>query len=128
MVKEKQDTETLDFEIEFYEKLLKKQPAEISVLIPLGDVYTKRGLYEKGLLIDQKLVTLKPEEPIFYYNLACSFSLVKKKREALKNLKKAFELGYQDFEFIKQDKDLDNIRFDSQFNHLIKKYKKSLDT
>jgi len=113
---------TLDFEIEFFEKLLQNNPNEITILIPLGDAYTKRELYEKGLSIDKKLVSLKPDEPIFYYNLACSFSLLKKKNEAIRALRKTLKLGYRDFEHIMKDSDLNNIHSDTRFKILIKKY------
>lgn len=113
---------TLDFEIEFFEKLLQNNPNEITILIPLGDAYTKKGLYEKGLFVDKKLVSLRPDESIFYYNLACSFSLLKKKNEAIKALGKTLKLGYRDFEHITGDSDLNNIRSDAQFKTLIKRY------
>ncbi|MEA3369636.1 MAG: hypothetical protein U9Q24_04750 [Candidatus Ratteibacteria bacterium] len=125
MIKEKLPAETLDFEIEFYEKLLKKNPDETTILIPLGNAYTERGLHEKGLSVDKKLVSLKQDEPIFYYNLACSFSLLKKQKEAVEALSKALELGYRDFEHMKIDHDLDNIRGDGLFKALLKKHKKS---
>ncbi len=125
MAKDKLTLKTLDFEIEFYEKLLENNPDEISTLIPLGDVYTQRGLYEKGLAIDKRLVNLRPKEPVFYYNLACSFSLLGKKKEAIQAIKRAFELGYRDFEQIKLDGDLDNIRYDNRFRALLKKHKLS---
>ena len=126
MIKEKLPAETLDFEIEFFERLLKESPDETTVLIALGNAYTERGLYEQGLSVDKKLVSLNQLEPVFYYNLACSFSLLKKKKEAVKALSKALEFGYRDFEHIMVDSDLDNIREDSLFKTLLKKHKKSL--
>ncbi len=126
MIKEKLPAETLDFEIEFYERLLKKNPDETTILIALGNAYTERGLYEQGLSVDKKLVSLTQDEPVFYYNLACSFSLLKKQKEAIKALSKALEFGYRDFKHIKIDRDLDNIREDSLFKALLKKHKKSL--
>lgn len=126
MIKEKLPAETLDFEIEFYEKLLKESPDETTILIALGNAYTERGLYERGLSVDKKLVSLNQREPVFYYNLACSFSLLLKKKKAVKALGKALGFGYRDFEHITVDSDLDNIREDSLFKDLLEKHKKSL--
>ena len=44
--------ENLDFEISFYEKLIKENSNFTDALVALGDAYTKKGLYEKGLDVD----------------------------------------------------------------------------
>ena len=67
---EKELKETLDFEIQFYEGVLEKNNDFTQALIVLGDLYTRKGLYEKGLMIDKRLAFLKPEDPIVFYNLA----------------------------------------------------------
>ena len=45
--------EDLDFEISFYEKLLRKNPDFTNALVALGDAYTRRGRYSEGLAIDK---------------------------------------------------------------------------
>jgi len=99
-----------DFEILFYEKLLEKRPNFIQALSCLGEAYTRKGFYEEGLKIDRKLVQLKPEDPIVHYNLSCSLSLLGKTEEALEELKKAVLLGYDDFSYLLEDPDLENVR------------------
>ncbi len=99
-----------DFEILFYEKLLEKRPNFIQALSCLGEAYTRKGFYEEGLKIDRKLVQLKPEDPIVHYNLACSLSLLGRTEEALEELKKAVLLGYDDFSYLLEDPDLENVR------------------
>jgi len=49
-----------DFEIIFFEKLLEKRPSFIQALIALGNVYTQKGDYEKGLEIDLRLRAAAP--------------------------------------------------------------------
>src|SRR4030042_6335077 len=97
-----------DFEMRFYEGILKERPDCVNVLIPLGDAYTRKGLHQEGLAIDERLVRLRPHDPIVHYNLACSLSLVGKTKEALRLLKKAILLGYDDFAHLDKDADLDN--------------------
>ena len=46
----------------------------------------------------------------FYYNMACMESLDKKNKEALENLEISFQKGYKDYDHLKEDTDLDNIR------------------
>ncbi len=122
MPKNKFETDTVDFEITFFEKLLAQDENEITVLIPLGNAYTQKGLYEKGLAVDKKLVNLQPDNPVFHYNLACSLSLLERIDEAIKALGNALKLGYRDFGHMNKDTDLDNIRLDKRFKSLLNKY------
>lgn len=110
----------LDFEISFYESILKENPGYIDVLIALGDNYTKRGFYEKGLDVDIKLSGLLPHDPVVHYNLACSYSLLNKLELAFVNLEKALKLGYSDFKWMHKDPDLENVRKNSKFILLLK--------
>ena len=108
-----------DFEIKFYEGILKNSPDFIEALIALGDLYTKKGFYKKGLKTDLRLARLRPEDPIVFYNLACDYSLLNQTSKALKVLKKAISLGYDDLNYLKKDKDLENLRRDERFEKLI---------
>jgi len=115
--------DNLDFEIKFYENLLKQKPNFVDALIALGDAYTKKGLYKKGLKVDKKLIKLKPDDAIVWYNLACDYSLLKKSELCLRALRKAIKLGYRDFKFIQKDPDLKYIRKDKRYKELITKFK-----
>lgn len=113
----------VDFEIQFFEGVLKQNPDFIEALIALGDLYTKKGLIDKGLEVDEKLSRLRPEDPLVFYNLACSYSLVKEVEKSIEAIKTAINNGYGDFEFIEQDKDLDNIRNDERFQQVLTRFK-----
>ena len=114
MRKRKKDLDR-DFEIQFFEGVLKRQPDFTEALFALGDLYTQKGLYQKGLEIDQKLAELCPEEPTVFYNLACSYSLLNDVELALENLKRAVDFGYDDFRHLQRDGDLENLRKDDRF-------------
>ena len=45
----------------------------------------------------------------YYYNLACFQSLLKKKGEAIKNLELAYDNGFQDYNHMMNDTDLDKM-------------------
>jgi len=111
--------ENLDFEILFFEKVLKNCPDFVEALIALGDGYTKSGRYEEGLKIDQRLARLRPDDALIHYNLACSYSLLKMADQGLEALQKAIRLGYRNFRFMKKDSDLDFIREDLRFKELL---------
>ncbi|MDR1369250.1 MAG: transglutaminase domain-containing protein [Dysgonamonadaceae bacterium] len=50
-----------------------------------------------------------------YYNLACAYSMTKKKDKAIDYFKKAVEAGFDEKGHIEEDTDLDNIRKDKRF-------------
>jgi len=111
--------EDLDFEISFCESILKDNPNFVEALIVLAEDYTKSGRYEEGLKIDQRLAQLRPDDAMVHYNLACSYSLLKMPNQSLEALKKAIQLGYRAFSYMKKDADLDFVRKDPRFKELI---------
>jgi len=124
MPKASRKNKSLDFEIWFYEEILRRDPDLVDVLIPLGDAYTKRGFYEKGLDVDLKLARLRPSDATVFYNLACSYSLLGQIHSALESLEKAFSLGYKEFAFLMMDPDMENVRNSPDFDQLLKKYRR----
>jgi tetratricopeptide (TPR) repeat protein len=110
MPRRSKSDELLEFEITFYEKLLRAYPDFTDVLIPLGNAYTRRGLHDKGLQIDLRLTQLRGRDPLTWYNLACSYSLLKRVDESLEALRRCVELGYADVSYLQKDPDLMNVR------------------
>jgi tetratricopeptide (TPR) repeat protein len=108
-------------EIRFYEGLLARFGDDVEVMQALGDLYTKAGLYERGLELDLKLTKLIGEEPLSWYNLACSQALLDRRDEAISSLAKAIDLGYRDIAYISQDEDLSSLRSDKRFVLLLRR-------
>ena len=104
-----------DFEIGFYEKIVRQSPNFVEALMALGDLYTKVGRYEDGLEIDKRLTRLCPENPFVLYNLACSYALLNENEKSFEAVKRAVSLGYDDIEFLCKDDDLKNLRLDERF-------------
>ena len=109
----------LEFEISFYEKLLRAYPDFVDVLVPLGDAYTRRGLHEKGLQVDLRLTRLRGNDPLTWYNLACSYSLLKRLDESLDALRRSVELGYGDLTHLQNDPDLVNLRQSQKYRQFL---------
>jgi tetratricopeptide (TPR) repeat protein len=119
-----QDQNQLDFEVEFFGRILERRPDYVDVLRVQGNNLTLKGRYAEGLQIDKRLVALRPSDPLAHYNLACSYALLRKSELALKTLRRAIELGYRDFRYMREDRDLDSIRHDPRFRQLIREFDK----
>ena len=112
----------LDFELDFFAGILLRYPDYIDVLRVMGTLLTLKGRYSDGLQIDKRLVQLRPTDSLAHYNLACSYALLKRADQALKTLRRAVELGYRDFRYMREDHDLDSIRLDPRFRQLLREY------
>jgi len=122
MPRRSKSAELLEFEIVFYEKLLQAYPDFVDVLIPLGHAYTRRGLYDKGLEVDLKLTRLRGDDPLTWYNLACSYALLKRVEESLGALRRAVELGYTDVPHLQKDPDLVNLRQSPHYRQFLESF------
>lgn len=111
------------FEINFYESILRRDPSYTDVVEILGGLYTKVGRVADGLKMDRKLVRLLPENATAHYNLACSLALCKRRTDALRSLKRAVDLGYDDAEWMTQDPDLDDLKKLPEFAALLEQLK-----
>jgi tetratricopeptide (TPR) repeat protein len=116
------DQTQLDFELDFFSAVLQRYPDYVDVLRVLGNLLTLKGRYAEGLQIDRRLVQLRPTDALAHYNLACSYALLKRADQALKTLRRAIELGYRDFRYMREDRDLDTIRQDPRFRQLLREF------
>jgi len=114
----------LDFELDFFGPILERIPDYVDVLRVQGNNLTLKGRFAEGLLIDRRLVQLRPGDALAHYNLACSYALLKKVDPAIKALRKAIDLGYRDFRYMREDRDLDALRHDSRFRQLLRECEK----
>lgn len=111
------------FEIEFFEAIHRRVPGYIDVVGLLGGLYTKVGRINDGLKMDRKLVRLEPDNATAHYNLACSLALCKKRPDALRSLRRALDLGYDDLHWMEQDPDLEILKDDPEFKKLLRQLK-----
>jgi tetratricopeptide (TPR) repeat protein len=109
--------EDIAFEIAFYNGLIEKNPQFAEAFITLGELYAQAGMFPEALIVDEKLVQLRPSDPVALYNLACSYSLLGEIDKALRSVKKAVKCGYSDFKHMGRDADLANLREDRRFQH-----------
>ena len=111
----------LDTKIGFIEGLVRRDPDYVDALQILGDHYTQRGRITEGLQVDERLARLEPQNPLVFYNLACSCSLAEEFDRAVTALDKAMQLGYRDFDWLAKDPDLKKLRAQPAFDDLKEK-------
>ncbi|GAB5554724.1 MAG: hypothetical protein Sapg2KO_43150 [Saprospiraceae bacterium] len=63
-----------------------------------------------------------PESEDLLYGNACLYSLAKNTKKAIQQLQLALEKGFDDYNHIQQDEDLNPIRDSQEFKQLMKKY------
>jgi tetratricopeptide (TPR) repeat protein len=112
----------LDFDIAFYDRILERDPAYVDVLRCQGELLSRKGLHERALVIDRRLAELLPDDFVVRYNLACSLAVGGHSREAIVALREALEQGYDDFEYLENDGDLDSLREDPAYRALLREY------
>lgn len=108
---------------EFLEGVRRRCPEHLGVLESLGDLYTRLGRHEDGLEIDQLLTDRHPDNDMYWYNLACSLSLVGRIDDALRALETSVDRGYDDVAWMLKDSDLAAVRKTETFQRLIKRLK-----
>ncbi len=112
----------VDFELEFFDRLLSLIPDYAEVLRAQASNLTIKGRIREGLKIDQQLVAVRPLDPTAHYNLACRYAILHQRDLALKTLRRAVELGYRDFRFMIRDTDLNSIQNDPRFRDLLREF------
>ena len=107
------------YDIRLLEDLLAHVGESPDILTHLGYLYTQVRRHRDALLIDQRLVALRPRDPLAFYNLACSYALLGKVNRGFGALKRAVALGYRDLDHMQEDADLENLRSDRRWSDLL---------
>jgi thiol-disulfide isomerase/thioredoxin len=79
----------------------------------------EKAVAKSKLTADQKRAVMQNA----HYNIACAWSLKGEKEKALAAFEKSLDEGFDDWDHIVADTDLDNIRKEPKFIALIKQYK-----
>jgi tetratricopeptide (TPR) repeat protein len=96
----------LDFDIDFFDRLLERNPDSIEVLRVLAELVSRKGLYRRAVEIDRRLVERLPDDFLARY-------------KAITSLSTAIKLGYDDMAHMEVDPDLDSLRDSPDFRALL---------
>jgi predicted Zn-dependent protease len=107
------------FELEFLERLLTTSPDHLDGLRRMAELLARHGLVDEALIIDRRLVSLRPQDCVARYNLACTLARGNQGAEALVELGKAIDAGYDDLAFLEVDTDFDGLRSEPAYQALL---------
>jgi len=105
--------------VRHFEKALARQPEFPEAQNNLALAYAAGRQYDQALAAFKKLLELDPDNSSTCYNIAVLYALQNKVDDAVGWLKKAVDLGYRNWELIKTDKDLANIRHSAGYQQLV---------
>ncbi|MEW6078976.1 MAG: tetratricopeptide repeat protein [Thermodesulfobacteriota bacterium] len=105
--------------LEHYLRVLSLQPDAVDCLSRLGSLYAAHYQYPQAVTMFERMLELLPDSAKIHYNLACVYSLQEQPEKALYHLQTALEKGYNDWNQIMTDKDIEFIRNTEYFKKII---------
>src|SRR6266852_2947090 len=100
------------------ENHLKQVPEDARARVLMATDYAELGRVEDAIRELNMAITLRANEASILYNAACTYAILKRKREALETIKKAWEAGFKDSVWARRDPDLALLHDDPDFLRL----------
>jgi serine/threonine protein kinase/Flp pilus assembly protein TadD len=100
------------------ENHLKQVPEDARARILVAVDYAELDRVDDAIKELNLAITLRANEASILYNAACTFALLKRKREAMDTLKKAWEAGFRDSVWARRDPDLAMLQDEEEFQKL----------
>src|SRR5436190_4104618 len=105
-------------EIAIYEGHVKKVPEDARARVLLANDYAMQGRFEEAKREADMAMVLRPDDTMILYNAACAFCAMNNAADALVAIKKAWEAGFRDPIWTRQDPDLALLHGDPEFERL----------
>lgn len=109
----------VDAMINFFPKYLWDHPDDARAHVFYGIQLAQLGKTAEAKSSAQKALELSPNDTLMLYNIACLYAMLNEKKESIGILKKCLEGGYQFYDWLRNDPDLDNLRDDPEFIELM---------
>jgi len=115
--------ENIDNALKEFSLAIEKAPDYADAYSNRGVAYMQQRKYNKALEDLKKAKELKSESPSIRYNLACLYSLKGDVDFGLDELDAALTNGFSDYESLRRDPDLKNLRRNAEFKKVLEKHK-----
>ena len=108
-------------ELEVYPRYIARYPEDPRAHIFYAVALARAGRIKEGKREAAKATELNPSDPLMLYNTACFYAKIGEKGLALDTLKNSILAGFEHYEWIRHDPDLDGIRNEPEYTALIEK-------
>jgi len=105
-------------EVQVYEAHLKKVPEDARARTLLAGDYAELQRTEDAAREANLAMSLRPDDAMVLYNVACVFAILGKKPDALQALRKAWDAGFKDPVWARQDPELASLHGEPEFEEL----------
>ncbi|MCX6138535.1 MAG: protein kinase [Ignavibacteriales bacterium] len=106
--------------LEAYERYLSRHPDDARGHMYFATDLAQVGRKEEAKIQAAKAIELSPDDPLMHYNAACFYSQMGEKSMAFQSLKTAIAAGYENYEWLQRDTDLDPIRSEPEYDEVMK--------
>jgi tetratricopeptide (TPR) repeat protein len=115
-------TQAYDEALREFTQAIEKYPNFIQSYSNRAAVFVLQKKYDKAMDDLKKAFVINPNNPSVHYNIAALYSLQNQPDRALVSLDRALELGFNDYAFLLQDPDLNNVRKQKNFQKILAKH------
>lgn len=106
--------------IDFFPSFIMQYPDDARARIIYACNLAEAGRKEDAVLQLTGAVALDPNDSVMMFNAACTLAQLDEHKKSIEMLKSAIAAGYENFDWLKRDSDLDPIRNDPEFIELLK--------
>jgi serine/threonine protein kinase/Flp pilus assembly protein TadD len=110
---------TLHGALELYPRYLSQHPDDARAHILYATDLAQVGKIEEAKIEGAKALELSPDDALMQYNGACFYARMGESKQAIDYLRKAITTGWENFEWMKRDTDLDSIRNEPEYLKLV---------
>ena len=118
--KKKEYNQIVEKALQFYPRYLSQYPDDARGHMFYAVLLAQMGKIDEAKDEGVKALKLSPNDPNMMYNASCFYARLGDKKMAIDTLEKAVNLGYQHYEWIQRDTDLDSIRDEPEYIELMK--------
>jgi TolB-like protein len=102
-----------------YPRYLSQHPDDARARIFYATLLAELKRVEEAITQGRMALELSPNDTLMLYNGACLYARLGESKLAIESLRKALAEGWENYEWMKRDSDLDSIRNDPEFIELI---------
>ncbi len=105
--------------LQMYPRYLSRHPDDARAHMYFALALAQSGQTDDAKSEGARAISLSPDDPLMLYNASCFYARLGEKRHAIETLKNAIAAGYEFYEWIKRDSDLNSLRDEIEYKELM---------